>query len=92
MVPIIVSEQANNATATYSWSRLAQYSDFSWHPEIKSCKDIGSIPDGSKNMAPAVRSMTTNVCGVRQSVIIVSCSVSSSSSISSVRTNCRIEA
>jgi hypothetical protein len=55
MVQIKVTRQAHNASADYIWSKLAAYSDISWHPIIKSSKNTGSIVDGSDNMVGAVR-------------------------------------
>ena len=55
MVQITVTRPIKYVSANTLWDKLAQYSDFSWHPLIESSKDIGSIPDGSPNMVGAVR-------------------------------------
>ena len=55
---VTITKPAKNASADYIWTRLAEFSDFAWHPEIKESRDIGSIPDGSANMIGAVRLLT----------------------------------
>lgn len=55
MVQVIVTEQAKSASASFIWSKLAAYSDLSWHPHVTSSKDTGSIPDGSPDMVGAER-------------------------------------
>ena len=55
MVHIVVSKRAPNASSQYIWSKLENYSDFSWHPTVATSKDIGNVPDGSSNMIGAVR-------------------------------------
>ena len=55
-----VTKQAKHADADYIWAKLADYSDFAWHPEMKDSQNIGTIPDGSENMVGAVRLLTKN--------------------------------
>ncbi|CAB9507843.1 expressed unknown protein [Seminavis robusta] len=55
MVQVTVTKEAKNASASFIWSKLAAYSDMSWHPGVKSSKNTGSIPDGSPNMIGAER-------------------------------------
>jgi hypothetical protein len=55
MVQVTVTRQAHNASADYVWSKLAAYSDITWHPMMISSKNVGSIEDGSENMVGAVR-------------------------------------
>ena len=45
----------NNVSADYMWKKLAEFSNFAWHPEIAASKDVGSTPDGSSNMIGAER-------------------------------------
>ena len=67
---IKITKPAKNASADYIWNRLAQFSDFAWHPEIKASKDIGTVPDGSANMIGAVRLLTKNDGGQLEERII----------------------
>jgi hypothetical protein len=58
MVHVVITKPAKNASAAYIWGKLAEYSDMSWHPDIKESKNIGTINDGSENMVGAVRVLT----------------------------------
>jgi hypothetical protein len=58
MVHVVITKPAKEANAAHIWSKLAAYSDMTWHPEIKASKNIGSIEDGSENMVGAVRILT----------------------------------
>ena len=55
MVHITVTKPVSYVSADTLWNKLALYSDFTWHPQIKSSRNDGSIPDGSDNMVGAVR-------------------------------------
>jgi Polyketide cyclase / dehydrase and lipid transport len=52
-----VSKKAiNGASAAFIWQKLSAFSDVaSWHPEIETSKNVGSIPDASPNMVGAAR-------------------------------------
>jgi hypothetical protein len=58
MVHVVITKPAKHASAAYIWSKLAEYSDMTWHPDIKASQNIGSIPDASENMVGAVRLLT----------------------------------
>lgn len=58
MVHVVITAPAKNASADYIWGKLAEYSDMSWHPDIKASENRGSIADGSDNMVGAVRLLT----------------------------------
>ena len=55
MVQITVTKPVKHVDADTLWNKLAVYSDFSWHPQVESSVNDGSIPDGSDNMVGAVR-------------------------------------
>lgn len=59
MVHLVITKKVEHASSDYLWSKLAQYSDMTWHPLIVSSKDIGTIPDGSPNMIGAERVLVT---------------------------------
>lgn len=60
MVHVVISKPAKHASTDYIWSKLAEYSDMSWHPEIKMSENKGNIADGSAIMVGAVRLLTKN--------------------------------
>jgi len=64
MVHAVITKQAKNASAEFLWEKLAAYSDMSWHPQIESSKNTGSIEDGSDKMIGAER-VLVNTAGKR---------------------------
>jgi hypothetical protein len=55
MVHFVLTREAHDASAAYIWTKLAEFSDMSWHPLIDTSKNAGNIADGSESIIGDVR-------------------------------------